>query len=625
MPANAVGITPTKGWNRMPDDNDLPASTTSQATDISAEAPTITTISGETKTLKPGDPGYECGGACCRAAAQLRAAYEAEQAAAAKEGGSVDASKIEGFRVASGESNELEGKSHVMSITADGEIIHVMDGVPTGLAIGAVVAIVLASHVFVKFRQKVIDAPYWRFDLLGFSWVKSLVKRSWFPMAIQSASLAAFLLICTAGLFGSQRTNIAPVLTWTWWWVLLIFLIVGFGTAFCAICPWEAISSFVGSLSLRSRAKRLGFERKWPRVLRNVYPALGLFVLLTWFELGHDVTGSPMMTAVMALMMVALAVGTNLLFERRAFCRHLCLVGRISGLYALFSPVEVRPIAEEVCRSCESKACYKGDGKGATGCPTNLFPGALKENSYCTSCTECVRACPHDNMAVNVRPFATDLLRKTKFRWDEAVLAITLLALTTFHGLTMIPQWGRWNDLIRVETGLGPKVVFTILMLAMTAVPILLFWATAATAHGLTREALVPTGKIFRAFAYSVIPVALFYHLAHNGMHFFMEAQNLLPVLSDPFGRGWDLFGTARKVYEPLLSMRAVWWLQIVLIVIGHVYGVVVAERIVRRLFAFRENRFARRALLPLIATMILFSCFSVWLIAQPMEMRTGM
>ena len=98
------------------------------------------------------------------------------------------------------------------------------------------------------------------------------------------------------------------------------------------------------------------------------------------------------------------------------------------------------------------------------------------------------------------------------------------------------------------------------------------------------------TADLFKAFAYPLIPVALFYHLAHNGMHFFMEAQNVVPLLSDPLGRGWDIFGTAAFVYEPLLSLEAIWGIQIFLIVIGHIYGVVVADRIAKVLYKDRKK-----------------------------------
>ncbi|RMF11291.1 MAG: hypothetical protein D6763_03485 [Alphaproteobacteria bacterium] len=504
-----------------------------------------------------------------------------------------------------------------------GEAFHVMPGIPTWMAATGVVLIVLVSHLLVGSRQGV-DRPRagWRINLLSFAGLKALVKRPWFPLAAQSISLALFLLVLSAGIFGNPKGNIAPVLTWTWWWVLLIFFVLGLGEAFCMVCPWEAMSSLITSLSLKSRVKRLGFERPWPKWARNLYPAIALFILLTWFELGHDVTHSPQATALMGLAMVAMAVLAAIVFEKRSFCRYSCLVGRITGLYALFSPVEVRSISTEACLKCATKDCYRGNDT-STGCPTGLFPGSFNENSYCTMCTECVRACPHDNMAINLRPFASDLLSKTRFRWDEAMLAIVLLALTSFHGLTMTPQWTQWNHRLRVETGFGPEAVFTALMIGMLVAPIGLFWLAARLARVLTRGGDVPVARIFQAFAYALVPVALFYHLAHNCMHFFHESQNLLPLLSDPFGWGWNLFGTAGRTYRPWLTMNTIWYLQIIAIVIGHVYGVLVADRVARRLFP--DRRLAVRCLIPLLATMVLYSAFSVWLIAQPMEMRSGM
>ena len=236
-----------------------------------------------------------------------------------------------------------------------------------------------------------------------------------------------------------------------------------------------------------------------------------------------------------------------------------------------------------------------------------------------------MRACPHDNLSINLRPPATDLVRQSRFRTDEALLAVVLLALTSFHGITMTPWWGRVNDLLRAETGLGPKPIFTLLMVLMVLLPLAMFWGASMLSSRLAAGGKQPTKRIFIAFAYSLIPIALFYHVAHNGMHFFMEAQHILPVLSDPFGWGWDLFGTAGKTYPALLSLTTIWWIQIVMIFIGHVYGVVVADRVAHRLFTGHQRGLVLRSLVPLMAMMVLYSGFSVWLIAQPMVMRTGM
>jgi hypothetical protein len=72
-----------------------------------------------------------------------------------------------------------------------------------------------------------------------------------------------------------------------------------------------------------------------------------------------------------------------------------------------------------------------------------------------------------------------------------------------------------------------------------------------------------------------------------------------------------------------LLSLQVIWFIQLGMIVVGHVYGVVIAARIARRLHPDAAQ--ARRSLIPLLVTMVLYSAFSVWLVAQPMKMRSGM
>ncbi|MEE2658503.1 MAG: 4Fe-4S binding protein [Candidatus Latescibacterota bacterium] len=516
-------------------------------------------------------------------------------------------------------STHAQEASH-MSVSGGPAEDHVMAGVPTWMAMTTVGLIIVLSHLLLRRRSEGRRSA--RVNLFRARLLPRLIRLSFFPALLQTGSLLLFTLITFAGLYGSQSSNIGTVLTWTWWWALLIFVIVAFGKGFCSICPWEGLASLTTSLSLRSRRKRLGFEWRWPKWARNLYPALGLFVLFTSLELGWEATNSPSMTAVMGASMAGMAAFSALVFRGRAFCRYVCPVGRISGIYALFSPVELRAKSADTCRSCATVDCVHGN-HAATGCPTGLFPGVLSENTYCTMCTECIRACPHDNLQINARAPGADLQEPGKrFRGDEAVLALVLLALTSFHGLTMTQTWSRSVGWLRVQTGWDTITVFTGLMATFIATPLLLFVGTAHIAR-LLSGAWMESRQIAKALAYAVIPVALFYHLAHNGMHFFMEGQNLIPALSDPFGWGWDLFGTARRVYSPLLSPEAIWWIQVGLIITGHVYGVIVADRIGRQVFASSAG--AVRGLTPFIILTVLYSGMSIWLIAQPMVMRSGM
>ena len=101
-----------------------------------------------------------------------------------------------------------------------------------------------------------------------------------------------------------------------------------------------------------------------------------------------------------------------------------------------------------------------------------------------------------------------------------------------------------------------------------------------------------------------------------------MEGPKIVSLVSDPFGWGWNIFGTLHWSMPPLVSLEMLWIVQILLVLVGHVYSLWAAQRISIRLFG--DRRAAFRSQLPMLVGMICFSVFSLWLLKQPMEMRTS-
>ncbi|MCH7910479.1 MAG: hypothetical protein IIB38_12795 [Candidatus Hydrogenedentes bacterium] len=330
------------------------------------------------------------------------------------------------------------------------------------------------------------------------------------------------------------------------------------------------------------------------------------------------------MTAYLAIGMVLMAVVSAMLFDRKSFCRYGCLVGRVSGLYALFSSVEVRAKSAEICKGCRGKECVTGS-ETAYGCPTFLYPGKLATNTYCIQCMECIQACPEDNLAVNVRPWGEDLAVEGTPRRDEAYLALLMLAITGFHGLTMTPAWQQIIDAIRSSTGVGRVLGFSAGMALLMIGPILIYAMLVAISQRLAAgHALKPLTyhDYFIRYAYALLPIALFYHIAHNLEHLLMEGPKVIAMISDPFGWGWNVFGTAGWTIPPLVSLDKLWLIQVVLVLVGHVFSLWVAQKTSLRLFGSTKAAF--RSQLPMLVGMICFSVFSLWLLKQPMEMRTS-
>jgi hypothetical protein len=104
------------------------------------------------------------------------------------------------------------------------------------------------------------------------------------------------------------------------------------------------------------------------------------------------------------------------------------------------------------------------------------------------------------------------------------------------------------------------------------------YWAACGFAAGSAGAGW--TGQtVARRFAHTLVPIAFAYAFAHYFTLVLFEGQLLISNLSDPFGLGWDLFGTADQGIDfTLISPVGIWWVQVVAIVAGHVAGVVLAH-----------------------------------------------
>lgn len=218
-----------------------------------------------------------------------------------------------------------------------------------------------------------------------------------------------------------------------------------------------------------------------------------------------------------------------------------------------------------------------------------------------------------------------------KPRRDEAYLALLMLSLTGFHGLTMTPVWQTLISTIEQWLPFGRVAAFSAGMTALMLAPILIYAVLVWISYRISAEreanASVDPKRLtysdyFIRYAYCLLPIALFYHLAHNSEHLLMEGQKVIALISDPFGWGWNIFGTAGWVVPPLVSLDVLWVLQVILVGVGHVYSLWAASKISRRMFS--NPSAASRGQWPMLVGMIAFSVLSLWLLKQPMEMRSS-
>jgi hypothetical protein len=78
----------------------------------------------------------------------------------------------------------------------------------------------------------------------------------------------------------------------------------------------------------------------------------------------------------------------------------------------------------------------------------------------------------------------------------------------------------------------------------------------------------------------------------------------------------------------PLVSQQTIWAIAIVFVLIGHVWATRAMEQVHRRTLAGARAPVGRRLVLARLGMslfLFLVTSANLWLLAQPMEMRTGM
>ena len=123
--------------------------------------------------------------------------------------------------------------------------------------------------------------------------------------------------------------------------------------------------------------------------------------------------------------------------------------------------------------------------------------------------------------------------------------------------------------------------------------------------------------EVASVFVYSLVPIALAYNIAHFFSLLAIQGQLIIPLASNPFGYGWDLFGTADYLVNiALVNARFTWALSVVAIVLGHIIAVYLSHVIALR--AFSDSRSAVRSQYPMMALMVMYTVVSLWIVAQP-------
>ncbi len=303
-------------------------------------------------------------------------------------------------------------------------------------------------------------------NLLQYKPLKRFVQSGWYPKSFQITTGLFFLgmvLLVFQGL--SPGGQLALDLTWGVWEPLAVLAALLLGRFWCAICPVGAAGLFI--------SRRFSLKKEVPQFIRDKGPHLSAagIALIIWAEVTWDLFSSPLGTVILLLVFVGLGLVSSLIFRKLVWCRHLCPLGALLGLLARCSCTEMRSNHAVCNNDCRDHACV-GRHSDA-GCPVLEAPFTLQSNQDCILCGQCVKLCPEDSPAFNLRIPGYELGRVRYPTTFMTVLVPVLMGTQIFRGLfslnglsqmTSGPQ--NWALLL---AGLGLSSLLAAGLIALTA------------------------------------------------------------------------------------------------------------------------------------------------------------
>lgn len=384
-------------------------------------------------------------------------------------------------------------------------------------------------------------------------------------LVLQVTSVALFGLTLATALFGTtiELLNFAPTFVYVIFWLGLPLLSVTLGDVWRVLSPWRAIADaavWVLEQSGREAKPVLVWSGRWGR-----YPAAGALLAFVALELAHPRPSYPRTMAIAIALYGYWALAGMAVYGRDQWTRGGEGFAAAFGLLARIAPFAVRGGVIVI------RWPFTGLG-GAERIPGTLALVAVMLGS--TSFDGFSRTTTWLNLLANVRA-------------DLAGSSLRVVDLVT----TLVNLAG---------------------LVAFVAAVVVTYGAAVWAARWLVRapRSLIPD------FVLPLVPIAAAYLTAHYFSLFVIQGQFIFTLVSDPFGREWDLFGTAD--FAPnltVVSPETVWYVQVASLVVGHVAGLAIAHD--RAMALFEDPRAALRSQYPMLALMVLYTVGGLWLLSR--------
>jgi polyferredoxin len=435
--------------------------------------------------------------------------------------------------------------------------------------------------LFLWLRSIFLNQPFpddsKRSDLLEKNgWLRKLLTSRWPQIILTMLALLLIYVVIMISIFGTKVSgrNLGVLMMWAVWLFLLVAVLTPlFGRSWCTVCPLPFFGDWMqrGSLFSPEKEPTKGYNNrfsglflKWPQRLQNNWLKLVVFLILSTFS--TTLVAKPWVSGVAILMLVLVPTVMAAIWELRTFCRYVCPVSVFVAPFSEMSPVVLGPKSKSVCDKCKPHFCQKGSAAG-WACPYGLNVGQMGESSECGLCLECLRSCSFKNVSVFRRPFAT---ANTVRSFSEAWLIIAIFTISIVYSILYLGVWPLVRDYVNILDKQNWDlfaIYFAVVWLLVLVVMPALLYAMALAGQKLAKSAIA-VRQLFLAYSGVLLPLGLMLWIAFVIPMLFVNVTFIAQSASDPFGWGWDFFGTSNIPWHQFLP-QFIPWFQAILVLCG--------------------------------------------------------
>lgn len=372
---------------------------------------------------------------------------------------------------------------------------------------------------------------------------------------LKSISVFLFLLTIATGMIGedSPYSNFNMTFFWIIFTLGLTYLTAFIGNIFAFINPWKVLTEWFEGIN----GEEVKGMMKYPASL-GYYPALLFYFLFIWIELMTQ-TFPRQLSLILVQYTFINAVGIMFIGKNSWFtyCEFFSVFFRLIGKIA---PIE-----------------YK-------------------------------------NGKLHLRPPFVGLLKEKAEHFSLLLFILFMLSSTAFDGFRTTTPWFRFY--YQNFDGVA-LTFFNTLGLLISPFVFLAIFLVLVTLAKIVTKSKSSILELSLQFAFSLVPIAFVYNVAHYYTLVLTEGQNIIRLASDPFGFGWNLFGTADYLANlSIIDANFTWHFQVALILVGHIAGVYLAHFVSLR--TFPSHKKALLSQFPMLLLMVCYTMIGLWILSQP-------